>query len=78
MPYPPPIPLPVPSALAPLPEACVGLTLDSLGLMTAEEQQSNQQLHHCVRTPRPAVVLGAMQCIVAFPQQAFLTMHVVS
>ena len=65
MPYPPPIPLPVPSALAPLPEVCVGLTLDSLGLMTAEEQQSNQQLHHCVRsTPAmPAAVLGAMQRI---------------
>ena len=49
MPYPPPIPLPVPSALAPLPGACVSLDLEALGLMTAEEQQSNQQLYHCVR-----------------------------
>lgn len=48
MPYPPPIPLPVPASISPMPEDIVGLDLDSLGLMSPEEQQSNQQLYHSV------------------------------
>ncbi len=48
MPYPPPIPLPVPAAISAVPPEIVGLELDSLGLMSPEEQQSNAQLYHCV------------------------------
>jgi hypothetical protein len=48
MPYPPPIPLPVPAAISAVPPEIVGLGLDSLGLMSPEEQQSNQQLYHSV------------------------------
>ncbi|CAL8468600.1 g8140 [Coccomyxa elongata] len=46
MPYPPPIPLPVPAAISPVPPDIVNLELDSVGLMSPEEQQSNQQLYH--------------------------------
>ena len=53
MPYPPPIPLPVPSALAPLPPDALCYGLDSLGLMSPEEEQSNQQLYHCVSACPP-------------------------
>lgn len=51
MPYPPPIPLPVPAAINSVPPEIVNLELDSVGLMSPEEQQSNQQLYHSVRTP---------------------------
>jgi hypothetical protein len=49
MPYPPPLPLPVPTSISPMQWEIVGLDLDSLGLMTPEEEQSNQQLYHTVR-----------------------------
>ncbi len=53
MPYPPPIPLPVPAAISPVPPEIVNLELDSVGLMSPEEQQSNQQLYHSVRALYP-------------------------
>ncbi|KAK9859773.1 hypothetical protein WJX84_001839 [Apatococcus fuscideae] len=46
MPYQPPWPLPVPSSLTAVPD-CIGrLDLDSLGLMSSQEQTSNDQLQH--------------------------------
>lgn len=61
MPYPPPIPLPVPTALAPLPPELTCYGLDSLSLMSPEEEQSNQQLYHCVSWPCPA--RPGLQCL---------------
>lgn len=49
MPYPPPSLLPIPTGLVHLPQPIAGLELHDLQLMTAEEEQSNQQLFHSVR-----------------------------
>jgi hypothetical protein len=48
MPYPPPIPLPVPAAVPPQPLDVPSMTLDALELMSEEEAQSNEQLYHSV------------------------------
>ena len=58
MPYPPPIPLPVPAAISSVPPQIVNLGLDSVGLMSPEEQQSNQQLYHSVGTLHPVHLLN--------------------
>jgi hypothetical protein len=48
MPYPPPPLLPAPPALPPVDKQIVGLDLHSVGLLTQEEQQTNQQLEYTV------------------------------
>ena len=48
MDFPPHVPLPVPEGLPPLPEV-PNLGRKGLGLMTLEEEESNQQLYHAVR-----------------------------
>ena len=50
MPYQPPWPLPVPSSLTPVPDSIHGLDLASLGLMSSQEEISNDQLQHNVRS----------------------------
>ena len=49
MTYQPPIPLLVPASMPAVPPDVVGLDLPNLGLMTPEEELSNQQLDHSVR-----------------------------
>ena len=44
LPFPPPEPLPPPRAMRAVPEEVVSVELANLGLMTPEEEQSNQQL----------------------------------
>lgn len=44
MPYAPPAPLPVPSCMPPVDPTVVGLDLSELGLLSSEEENSNQQL----------------------------------
>ncbi|KAK9817351.1 hypothetical protein WJX74_009833 [Apatococcus lobatus] len=46
MPYQPPWPLPVPSSLTPVPDSINGLDLAGLGLMSSQEEISNDQLQH--------------------------------
>ncbi len=48
MPFPPPAPLPPPLAMPAVPEEVVSVELANLGLMTPEEEQSNQQLLYVV------------------------------
>ena len=48
MPYQPPWPLPVPSSLTPTPDSIRGLDLAGLGLMSSQEEISNDQLQHNV------------------------------
>ena len=48
MPYQPPVPLLVPTSMPPVPPEVVGLDLKNLGLMTPEEELSNQQLEFSV------------------------------
>ena len=53
MTYQPPVPLLVPASMPAVPPDVVGLDLPNLGLMTPEEELSNQQLDHSVgRWPR--------------------------
>ena len=53
MTYQPPVPLLVPASMPAVPSEVVGLDLPNLGLMTPEEELSNQQLDHSVgRLPR--------------------------
>lgn len=54
LPFPPPEPLPPPRAMRAVPEEVVSVELANLGLMTPEEEQSNQQLLFTV----PACVLS--------------------
>lgn len=49
MPYPPALPLPVPAAMPALPASVEGLDLPSIGLISREEELSNQQLSFTVR-----------------------------
>ena len=49
LPFPPPAPLPPPRAMPTVPEEVVSVELANLGLMTPEEEQSNQQLLYVVR-----------------------------
>ena len=59
MTYQPPVPLLVPSSMPAVPPDVVGLDLPNLGLMTPEEELSNQQLDHSVgRWPRMAQSLS--------------------
>lgn len=53
MPYPAPLPLPlpVPPAMPPVPPEVEGLDLASTGLISIEEEMSNQQLNFTVRSP---------------------------
>ena len=48
MTYQPPVPLLVPASMPAVPPDVVGLDLPNLGLMTPEEELSNQQLDHSV------------------------------
>ena len=57
MEFPPHVPLPVPERLPPLPEV-PNLGRKGLGLMTAEEQESNQQLYHAVRLLLRVLISG--------------------
>ena len=45
MPYPPPLPLPVPAWMPSVPESLPGHDLASINLMNSEEELSNQQLN---------------------------------
>ena len=49
MEYPPPVPLPVPPNMPPVSDDIGSLGLKGLGLMTPEEEESNQQLYYAVR-----------------------------
>ena len=44
MPFPPPLPLPVPIGMPAVPQSVEGLDLQSMGLISQEEELSNQQL----------------------------------
>lgn len=46
LPVPPAVPLPIPAAIPPVPPDIVSLELKDIGIMTAEEELSNQQLEH--------------------------------
>ncbi len=75
MPYQPPWPLPVPSSLTAVPD-CIGrLDLDSLGLMSSQEQTSNDQLQHNVRDGGPFSPSAGCSCHsdppICFHVQAF-------
>ena len=64
LPFPPPEALPPPRAMRAVPEEVVSVELANLGLMTPEEEQSNQQLLFTVPargTPRP-LVAHAVTC----------------
>ena len=54
MPYLPSPPLPVPDSMPPVSEAVVSVGLENLGIVTEEEEQSNQQLYYKVFISVPA------------------------
>lgn len=72
MPFPPPAPLPPPLMMPPVPEEVVSVELANLGLMTPEEEQSNQQLHFTVRRPRSLPVLPGTPGSGAVPKRGQL------
>jgi hypothetical protein len=51
MSYAPPLPLPVPASMPAVHPSVVSLDLSGLGLLSAEEASSNQQLEFTVRWP---------------------------
>lgn len=51
MPYAPPLPLPVPASMPEVDASIVGLDLSGLGLLSSEEENSNQLLKFTVRHP---------------------------
>lgn len=53
MPYAPPLPLPVPASMPEVDASIVGLDLSGLGLLSSEEENSNQLLKFTVRPPPP-------------------------
>ena len=57
LPFPPPEPLPPPLAMRTVPDEVVSVELANLGLMTPEEEQSNQQLLYTVRTCMPCCLV---------------------
>lgn len=72
MPFPPPAPLPPPLMMPPVPEEVVSVELANLGLMTPEEEQSNQQLHFTVRRPRSLPVVPGTTGSGAVPKRGQL------
>ena len=54
MPYLPSPPLPVPDSMPPVSEEVVSVGLENLGIVTEEEEQSNQQLYYKVFISEPA------------------------
>ena len=59
MSYAPPLPLPVPASMPAVHPSVVSLDLAGLGLLSAEEASSNQQLEFTVR---PLLDLGRWRC----------------